>query len=109
MSKFKNITLFSGSGGVGTYSIPNVTDFDYLIIFASTGTNVAGKSTMLPVNNLVIGASNNIYEIGAYQSTSVYWELQFSFPTASSIRIDTVSSSAWSSPKITKIYGVKLK
>ena len=85
----------------------SIQNFNFLLVLggANNGEN-ANNSVIIPVPYITVGGTRS-WALGSWQTGSVNYQLEFTFPTNTSINA-AAQVSIWSSPKITHVYGIKI-
>lgn len=98
--------LYTGSANYNDYEIPDISEYDFLVVYAGPGT-FANTSIIIPVSNIRYVRGGQ-FALGIFQSSSVFWELEFCFPDATTFNIANYKNQTWTAPSIQKMYGIKL-
>lgn len=98
--------LYTGSANYNDYDIPDISEYDFLVVYAGPGT-FANTSIIIPVSNIRYVRGGQ-FALGIFQSSSVFWELEFCFPDATTFNIANYKNQTWTAPSIQKMYGIKL-
>lgn len=98
--------IYSGVANHAKYDIPDITPYDLLVIYGGPGT-YANTSMIVPVASIVY-KNEGQFVLGAYQSSTTFWELEFNFPSNVKFNIANYKNQTWTTPAIRKILGVKL-
>lgn len=98
--------IYSGVANHAQYDIPDITSYDLLVIYGGPGT-YANTSVVIPVASIVY-KDDGQFALGVYQGSSIFWELEFNFPSSTKINIANYKNQSWTTPAIRKILGVKL-
>lgn len=98
--------IYSGVANHAQYDIPDITSYDLLVIYGGPGT-YANTSVVIPVASIVY-KDNGQFALGVYQGSSIFWELEFNFPSSTKINIANYKNQSWTTPAIRKILAVKL-
>lgn len=104
MPVFKEI--YSGIANHAQYDIPDITPYDLLVIYGGPGT-YANTSVVIPVESIVY-KDDGQFALGVHQSSTIFWELEFNFPTSTKMNIANYKNQSWTTPAIRKILAVKL-
>lgn len=109
----KTNTLWSGtSASVGEKALSDsIENYDFILIGIQAG-SWSKKSELIPVSDIVYhttaGQSNDTYDITAFQSTSVYADLQVYFKDATTLYVRSESHAGWGAPDLKYVIGIKL-
>ena len=98
--------IYSGVANHTQYDILDITPYDLLVIYGGPGT-YANTSMVVPVASIV-HKDDGQFAFGVYQSSTIFWELEFNFPSNVKINIANYKNQSWTTPAIRKIVGVKL-
>ena len=98
--------IYTGVANHAQYNIPDITPYDLLVIYGGPGV-YANTSVVVPVASIVY-KNDGQFALGMYQSSTIFWELEFNFPTSTKINIANYKNQTWTTPAIRKIVGVKL-
>ena len=98
--------IYSGIANHAQYDIPDITPYDLLVIYGGPGT-YANTSVVIPVESIVY-KDDGQFALGVHQSSTIFWELEFNFPTSTKMNIANYKNQSWTTPAIRKILGVKL-
>lgn len=98
--------IYSGVANHAQYDIPDITPYDLLVIYGGPGI-YANTSVVIPVESIVY-KDDGQFALGVYQSSTIFWELEFNFPTSTKINIANYKNQSWTTPAIRKILAVKL-
>lgn len=104
-------TLFNGSmGNIGTdYTLTDdITNYDLIIVGGGAEEVYFRSPLVIPVVDIICSStSQNSYALSTYTSNA-HCYINFSFPTSKTIRIIDRSNSGWGTPRLNKVYGIKL-
>ena len=98
--------IYSGIANHAQYDIPDITPYDLLVIYGGPGT-YANTSVVIPVESIVY-KDDGQFALGVHQSSTIFWELEFNFPTSTKMNIANYKNQSWTTPAIRKILAVKL-
>lgn len=105
-----NVSLKKINSNTGTNITlsESIQNFDFLLVIggANSGAN-AKNSLIIPVPDVKVGNNADSWAFGSWQTGSVNYQIEFTFPSNTSISA-TAQVSIWSSPIITKVYGIKI-
>lgn len=105
----KLVPLWTGSNNTIGASLPlsdSVENYDFILL---TATMFAHSSTLVPVEEIEYGTTNNIvWNVGPLESSSVYSIASVSFSNSTTAYIQNIHHSGWNACNITGIYGIKL-
>ena len=98
--------IYSGIANHAQHDIPDITPYDLLVIYGGPGT-YANTSVVIPVESIVY-KDDGQFALGVHQSSTIFWELEFNFPTSTKMNIANYKNQSWTTPAIRKILAVKL-
>ena len=105
-------TLWSGTQASGSVSFSeSLENFDFILL-GIQASDYTKKSELIPASDIsyqtASTSSLNTYDITAFQSTSVYADLQVYFENATTLTIRAEVHSGWPAPNLKYVIGIKL-
>lgn len=107
--KDKMSYLFEGSATSGNVTLnDSIENYDFVLVGIQAG-SFSKNCMIIPVDNVVYtSASNHVYDVSVFQTSSVYASMNFSFSNATTILIKATKVAGWNSANLIYVIGIKI-